>query len=115
MLKPIPVEGNGSKKASGNFSRQQKQKSKVFSPHIEDGSPSHHDEHFLKNICLHFVHFINRGTKYTIQQIDELIMGLQRSVIRLQKKKHQLLRQEHEKMKNGAHVKPVKFKKKKIS
>lgn len=56
----------------------------------------------LKDICLRLVHFINRGGKFTFEQIDELIISMQHSILNLQKKKQDIL-----KNKNG-------FQKKKI-
>lgn len=45
----------------------------------------------LKTICMELVHYINRGSKYTSQQVDELIHRMQRGVVGLQKTKHEML------------------------
>lgn len=81
-LKLIPVEhsGNGRGKKQKHFNPGGKIK--------ENG----HKENSLKSICLRLVHFINRGSKFTYQQIDELIMALQRSILNLQKKKQEILK-----------------------
>ncbi len=85
-LKLIPVEETD-KNSNGN-----KQKQKHFNPgqKIKDHSPN--KEGSLKHICLKLVHFINRGGRFTYQQIDELIMGMQKSILTLQKKKQETLK-----------------------
>ncbi len=69
------------------------QKQKGFNPgnkikKAEGGNP-------LKTICLRLVHFINRGSKFTYDQIDELIGALHQSILSLQKKKQEMLRQKN--------------------
>lgn len=86
-LKLIPVENFG---ASENSQNGKKQKS--FNPGNRIRKNSKSDGGGLKNICLRLVHFINRGSKFTYHQIDELIMGLQRSILSLQKKKHEMMK-----------------------
>lgn len=66
------------------------QKQRGFNPgnkikKAEGGNP-------LKRICLRLVHFINRGSKFTYDQIDELIGSLQQSILSLQKKKQEMLK-----------------------
>lgn len=51
----------------------------------------------LKNICLRLIHFINRGSRFTYQQIDELILVLHQSILGLQKKKQELLQNKRKK------------------
>lgn len=46
----------------------------------------------LRGICLRLVHYINKGEKYTLEQIDELIINMQRSILNLQKKKQEVIR-----------------------
>lgn len=54
----------------------------------------------LKNICLRLIHFINRGSRFTYQQIDELILVLHQSILGLQKKKQELLQNKRQKKKH---------------
>ena len=49
----------------------------------------------LKVICLRLVHFINRGSKFTYDQIDEIIGALQHSILSLQKKKQEMLKEKN--------------------
>lgn len=53
----------------------------------------------LKEVCLKLVHFINRGGSFTYQQIDELIMSMQHSVLNLQKKKREIIEKKRQKAK----------------
>lgn len=110
MLKPIPVE-EAERKKPHHFQNGKKQKAKIngngFHARIISG-----DENFLKLICVNFANFVNKETKSTIQQIDDMIMGLQKSVLRLQKKKYELLKKEHSKMNKGP---DIKWRKRKIS
>ena len=46
----------------------------------------------FKNICLKLIHYINRGSHFTYEQIDDLIMHLHRGILVLQKKKQELLK-----------------------
>lgn len=46
----------------------------------------------LKAICLRLVHFVNRGSRYSYEQVDEIIGGLHQSILGLQKKKLELLK-----------------------
>lgn len=88
-LKLIPTEEAG----KNGFSQNEK-KRKHFNPGNKlkhNGANGAHDSS-LKNICLKLVHFINRGSKFTYEQIDELIINMQRSVLALQKKKQEVLR-----------------------
>lgn len=88
-LKLIPVEeSSDGKKLAGRPGKQ-----KSFNPGNRLRKNSKGDSGGgLKNICLRLVHFINRGSKFTYEQIDELIMSLQRSILSLQKKKHEMMR-----------------------
>lgn len=90
-LKLIPVESGNER---GNVDGQKKHKS--FNPgnkiRVKRGKNKS-----LKDICLQLVHFINRGSKFTYQQIDELIMGMQRSVLSLQQKKQEILKNKYRK------------------
>lgn len=87
-LKLIPVEG-----APGGGCAQGK-KQKHFNPgnKIKKGASRGGQSGSLKHICLRLVHFINRGGKFTYEQIDDLIMGLQHSILNLQKKKQDILK-----------------------
>lgn len=80
MLKPIPVEQTKTK-----VRRVQRKTLVTISPY---------EPHFLKNVGLRLVDFFKRGTVFTVSQINELIEGLHRSILRLQKKKHELLTEE---------------------
>ena len=95
-LKLIPVEhfAEGSGNNGGSTSKKQKQ----FNPgnqikkNVEHkgGSP-------LKLICLRLVHFINRGSKFTYEQIDELIVALHHGILSLRKQKQEMLRKKRNK------------------
>lgn len=98
-LKLIPTEEAGKNGFSQNGKKQ-----KHFNPGNKlkrndngknDVSGAHDGS--LKNICLKLVHFINRGSKFTYEQIDELIIGMQRSVLALQKKKQEAMRKKFRK------------------
>ena len=82
-LKPIPVE---STPPSG-------QKQKHFNP----GSTlkKHRADGTLKHLCLRLIHFVNRGSRFTFEQIDELIMSLERSILSLRKKKQEMMRKKN--------------------
>ena len=93
-LKLIPTE-----EAGKNAFFQNGKKQKHFNPGNKlkrndggkNGANGAHDSS-LKSVCLKLVHFINRGSKFTYEQIDELIMNMQRSVLALQKKKQEVLK-----------------------
>ena len=51
----------------------------------------------LKHICLRLVRFINRGSRFTYEQIDDLIMALHHSILSLQKQKQEMLRKKGKK------------------
>lgn len=82
-MKLIPVEMSCQAEATMG----KKQKQKYFNPghKIKKQNP-------LKGICLRLVHFINRGTKFTYEQIDDLIMSLQHVILNLQRTKQEILR-----------------------
>lgn len=85
-LKLIPVEKE---------SRDKVKKQKHFNPGNRMQKPrgdSKQEGAFLKNLCLRLVAFINRGSRFTYEQIDEVIAGLHRSILILQKKKQDILR-----------------------
>lgn len=91
-LKQIPFEEeakNAGHKKSGHAGHGKRHR------HFNPGSGMHkaaaHDSPSLKSICLKLVHFINRGSKFSYEQLDELIVYLHHSIIKLQKKKHELL------------------------
>lgn len=92
MLKLIPTEDEPQVKSSALKIKNKKplEENKVSDP-------------FFQTLFRHIGNFLERGKEYTIQQIDDLIMQLQRTVLRLQHKKHAILKQ-HE----------VQFKKRKI-
>lgn len=46
----------------------------------------------LKNMCFKLIHFINRGGKFTYQQIDELIINMHHGILNLQQKKQEILK-----------------------
>lgn len=77
-LRPIPIE-----KLPNAEPRQGK---KSFNPPMAKRSGSS-----LKELCLRLIRFINRGGRYTVQQIDEIIMTLHRSILHLQKEKREIL------------------------
>lgn len=54
------------------------------------GTPS--DGPSLKELCLRLVHFVNRGGRYTFEQVDDIIVSLQHGILKLQKKKQDILR-----------------------
>lgn len=51
----------------------------------------------LKSLCLRLIHFVNRGSRFTYEQIDELILTLHHAILNLQKKKQEILRKRHKK------------------
>lgn len=68
-------------------------KQKYFNPrHKIKGSKRSGKDFSLKGLCLSLIHFINRGSKFTYEQIDDLIMMLHKSILSLQKKKQEILR-----------------------
>ncbi|MBI5413492.1 hypothetical protein HZA42_04060 [Candidatus Peregrinibacteria bacterium] len=85
-LKLIPVE----KPANVPSGPGKKQKS--FNPGNKIKKNDDGKDHSLKGICLRLIHFINRGSKFTYEQIDDIIISMQHSILRLQKKKQELLR-----------------------
>ena len=93
-LKLIPTEEAGKNDFSQNGKKQ-----KHFNPgnklshstHGKNGASNAHDGS-LKSMCLKLVHFINRGSKFTYEQIDEVIIHMQRSILALQKKKQEVLK-----------------------
>lgn len=86
-LKIIPTEELDEKCASDPRKKTNK---KSFNPsrkiEQEDGDAG------LRSMCLRLVHFINRGSRYTYEQVDEIIIGLHQSILKLQKKKQNILK-----------------------
>lgn len=93
MLKLIPTETLPEAKVSASKNKIKKNLGLKETP----------IDPFFQTLFRHIGNFLERGKEYTIQQIDDLIMQLQRTVLRLQHKKHAILKQ-HE----------VQFKKRKI-
>ena len=83
-LKQIPIE-----EKPENASKKQKQ-FKQFNP--GNRIKKQPGRHSLKDVCLGLVRFINRGSRYTYEQVDEIITGLQRSIFSLQQKKQEILK-----------------------
>ena len=98
MLKPIPVE------------RGVTQSHKITSHNDDDFS----EPHSFKQIAFNLLRVFKKGITFTTGQIDELIMGLQRSILHLQKKKHKLLFEQKQKIDELEKGKEVRFKKKRI-
>lgn len=95
-LKLIPVE-NGQYAASDGKHVLSGKRCKSFNP--GNKIKKHCKQNPLKGICMRLVHFINRGSKFTYQQVDDLIMTLQHSVLNLQKKKHEMMRDQSARLK----------------
>lgn len=53
----------------------------------------------LKNVCMRLVHYINRGSRFTYEQVDELIVSLHRGILGLQKKKQEIIQKNGKKNK----------------
>jgi hypothetical protein len=49
------------------------------------------EEGILQNVCVKFVRFIKDGENHSVQEIGELIHGLQKSVLSLQRKRQKLM------------------------
>lgn len=84
-LKPIPEEPLA-KFCNGSCGKKQKH----FNPgdKIKRRSANRHIS--LKEICLRLIRFINRGSKFTCEQIDEIIMAMQQAILGLQQRKHEM-------------------------
>ena len=87
-LKLIPMEESTGEQINHG------KKQKTFNPGNKIKNNGHR-EGGLKNICLRLVHFINRGGRFTYEQIDELIMSMQQSILSLQKKKQEILKKKN--------------------
>lgn len=74
----VPVEANEGKKQK-----------KTFNPSGAMRAPT--DGPSLKELCLRLVHFVNRGGKYTFEQVDDIIVSLQHGILNLQKRKQEIL------------------------
>lgn len=85
-LKQVPMETNG------NGQHFQGKKQKHFNPGNKIKKKSDGATGTLKNICLKLIHFINRGSRFTYEQIDELIMAMQRTILNLQKRKQEIIK-----------------------
>lgn len=79
-LRPIPVEQTPKKKNA----------ERLFNP--GNKIKKNHADFSLKHLCLSLVHFINRGSRFTYSQVDELIGGLYRLILHLQRKKQDILK-----------------------
>lgn len=92
-LKLIPVERGSSNGSGAAFCPNNKQgkRQKYFNPGHQLSKKNCEKEASLKNICFRIVHFINRGSKFTYQQIDDLIMAMEHTVLGLQKKKREII------------------------
>lgn len=87
-LKLIPVE------ETPRETRAKQKHLKHFNP--GNGIKNTEQKHFsLKDICLKIIRFINRGSRFTYEQIDELIESLQRSILNLQKRKQELIKEKN--------------------
>lgn len=91
-LKLIPVETLRNENGNGKERSASSHKQKSFNPGSRIKKEGNGKTGPLKNICLRLVHFINRGGKFTYQQIDDLILGMQSSILNLQKKKQEVMR-----------------------
>lgn len=91
-LKLIPVE-HGPKDESPAAGLRDKKNKKNFNPGSKLKVQSANSEDGLKSLCLRLVHFINRGSRFTYEQVDELITGMHHSILKLQKKKQEILKQ----------------------
>ncbi|PIQ78493.1 hypothetical protein COV82_00890 [Candidatus Peregrinibacteria bacterium CG11_big_fil_rev_8_21_14_0_20_46_8] len=89
-LKPIPHESLAKSEQKKHSNRK---KNKNFNPKVSNTS----SDTTLKTIVSGLVRFVNRGSKYTVEQIDDLIMAMQRSIIRLQKEKHSIMQKRERK------------------
>lgn len=89
-LKPIPVEPH----STASSSVGQRKKQKYFNPghKIKNSAEQKEGSHSLKGICLRLIHFVNRGSRFTYEQIDELIMSMQKSILNLQKLRQETLK-----------------------
>jgi hypothetical protein len=106
MLKQVPLEEVFEIKPISGTSTSTKQKSKKFEPELKNtNNKSSHGDRLVRKICIRFIGFVNRGKKFTFEQIDDLILGLQRVILHLQKQKHTLLREEKHKLYNKKNTK----------
>lgn len=103
MLKPIPqeqaAENNGPQRARQNPKRGQqrgRQKTptrKTLAPKLQQKQAEELkvEHHILHGVCVKFVHFIKETGTQTEQEIEELIHGLQKSVLSLQKQRQKIV------------------------
>lgn len=92
-LKLIPVE-RASNNGNGAFcqnNEKRKRSQKNFNPGHQISKKNREKDKSLKNVCFRIIHFINRGSKFTYQQIDDLIMAMEHTVLGLQKKKREII------------------------
>lgn len=78
-LKPIPLEPTARREGKKSFNPGNRIKK----------DPS---DFSLKTLCLRLIRFINRGSRFTYQQIDEIIMGLEAGILKLRKKKQEMMK-----------------------
>lgn len=83
-LKLIPIESTIHGNSSGRH--------KHFNPGNKIKKNGKKKDTILKNICLRLVRFINRGSRFTYEQIDDLIVAMHHSILNLQKKKQDILK-----------------------
>ncbi len=95
MLKLIPVEA-----VTKTTSKTKTKKTAARTLRRNDPFIITHPQanNFMKSVGLGLVAFFKRGAVFTVGQINELVEGLQRSILRLQKKKHELLEEERKRL-----------------
>lgn len=100
-LKLIPFENAPGNSNGGGPSPAKRgdKKQKSFNPGGKIKKKLSNNESPFKKICLQLVHFVNRGSKFTYEQIDELIVSLHHSILSLQKKKHEMLKEKNGRLK----------------
>jgi hypothetical protein len=96
-LKLIPVERSSETSAFNNdVQPKSKRQSKNYAQ-----KKNRNSNKSSKNICFRIVDFINRGSKFTCEQMDELILNMQRSIVNLQKKKREIIEEKHRKFRKN--------------
>lgn len=85
---PSPTPGQDPLRA-----RSDRDKGKQFNPgaQIKQAKKTSHDTSRLKELCLRIARFVNRGGKFSYEQVDDLITGMQSGILSLQRKKQQIL------------------------
>lgn len=108
MLKPIPVEHAEHAESASRKNVSLQKKSLKPKPISQNGSNT------LRTTGLTLLNFFKKGFSFTVSQIDELIMALQRAILQLQKRKQSLLSEEKCRLDELEKRKKVKFRKRKI-